>query len=152
MMMTMMMLELLLMNTVHIACHYKKIGQLMQCVEQEKGKCSSSILKLTNHSKHIGFITGSIEGHKKTRCGTLKGLSAAIKRKNSGSQKLKIDFSSSLGGPIGPNYRAFVDEVVLFMRKSAPLIGVKVWKDIDQNVKKSIALDVMVRKKINFVG
>ena len=61
--------------------------------------------------------------------GTLKGLSAAIKRIKSGSQKLKIDFSSSLGGPIGPNYRAFVDEVVLFMRKRALLIGVKVWKD-----------------------
>jgi len=76
--------------------------------------------------------------------GTLKGLSAAIKRIKSGSQKLKIDFSSSLGGPIGPNYRAFVDEVVLFTRKRAPLIGVKVWKDIDENVKNSIALDVMV--------
>ena len=79
--------------------------------------------------------------------GTLKGLSAAIKRIKSGSQKLKIKFSSRLGGPIRPNYHGFVDKVVLFMRKRAPLIRVKVWKDIDQNVKNSIALCT----EINFV-
>ena len=65
---------------------------------------------------------------------------------------LKIDFSPRLGGPIGDNYRAFVDEVVLFMRKRDPLIGVKFWKHIDQDVKIAIALDVMVRTPIYFVG
>jgi len=64
---------------------------------------------------------------------------------------LKIDFSPRLGGPIGDNYRAFVDEVVLFMRKRDPLIGVKFWKHIDQHVKNSIALDVMVCTPIYFV-
>jgi len=105
------------------------------------------MFKLTDHYEHICFLIGANEGCKKKGRGTLKGLSAAIKRIKSGSQKLKIDFSSSLGGPIGPNYRAFVDEVVLFTRKRAPLIGVKVWKDIDENVKNSIALDVMVRTR-----
>ena len=83
MMMAIMMLELLLMNTIAVACHHKKIGQLMQGVEQKKQKgvhcikqffTTSSKLKLTNHSEHIGFVIGSIESRKKTRCGTLKGL------------------------------------------------------------------------------
>jgi hypothetical protein len=75
----------------------------------------------------------------------MKGLSAAHKRIKGGCQKLKIQFSSKLGGPVGPNNRAFVDEVVMFTRKRAPLIGVKSWKDIQQNVKDSIASDVLVR-------
>nr|TKW21150.1 hypothetical protein SEVIR_4G180000v2 [Setaria viridis] len=65
--------------------------------------------------------------------GALKGLSAAIKRIKSGSQKLKIDFLARLGGPIGHNSRSFVDKVVQFVRKRAPLIGVKKWNDIEQN-------------------
>jgi hypothetical protein len=83
MMMAIMMLELLLMNTIAVARHHKKIGQLMQGVEQKKQKrvhcikqffTTSSKLKLTNHSEHIGFVIGSIESRKKTGCGTLKGL------------------------------------------------------------------------------
>lgn len=77
--------------------------------------------------------------------GHLKGLAAATKRAKSGSQKLQIAFSSKRGGPIGPNHRTFVDEVVMFTRRKAPLIGVKKWKDINQDVKKSIANDILVR-------
>jgi len=33
--------------------------------------------------------------------------------------------------------------VVVYTRKSAPLIGVRKWKDIDFEVKKRIATDVM---------
>ena len=40
----------------------------------------------------------------------------------------------------------FVDEVVMFTRKRAPLIGVRWWKDEKENVKTSIAYAVMVCK------
>jgi hypothetical protein len=30
-----------------------------------------------------------------------------------------------VGGPIGPNARAFVDEVVMLTKKRAPVIGVR---------------------------
>nr|TKW01143.1 hypothetical protein SEVIR_8G159500v2 [Setaria viridis] len=76
--------------------------------------------------------------------GALKCLSAAIKRIRSGSQKLKIEFSTKLGGPVGPNARSFVDEIVMFTRKMAPLIGVNKWKDVNENVKNSIASDMLV--------
>lgn len=84
--------------------------------------------------------------------GALKGLSAAIKRIRSGSQKLKIEFSTKLGGPVGPNARSFVDEIVMFTRKRAPLIGVNKWKDIHENVKNSIASDILVRTMFNSVA
>jgi len=47
-------------------------------------------------------------------------------------------------GPVGGNRRSFVDEVVLFTRRKAPLVGVRKWKDIDDVVKKDIADQVMV--------
>jgi hypothetical protein len=62
----------------------------------------------------------------------------------SGTQELVIDFSKTRGGPIGPNARDFVNEVVDFTRKRAPVIGVRSWKDIKQNVKDSIVIDILV--------
>jgi hypothetical protein len=113
---------------------------------------SSPQLKLCHHIQHIVFVAGSNEGRNKGGRGAAKGLAAAIKRIKSGSQKLKIDFSSRLGGPIGPNARSFVDEVVMFTRKRAPLIGVQKWKDIELNVKNSIALDIMVCRLFHIVA
>jgi len=57
--------------------------------------------------------------------------------------KLDVEFSR-MGGPVGGNQRSFVDEVVVYTRKSAPLIGVRKWKDIDVEVKNKIASDIMV--------
>ncbi|KAG2620015.1 hypothetical protein PVAP13_3NG161700, partial [Panicum virgatum] len=59
------------------------------------------------------------------------------------TQKLPIEFSSRLEGPVGPNYRTFVDEVALFTRKKAPLLGVNSWKDIKENVKNVIAEEIL---------
>ena len=72
-----------------------------------------------------------------------KGLKAISKRIKAGNQKMKVDFSR-LEGPVGDNYRTFTDEIVLFTRKRAPLIGVKTWKHIHQDVKESIAYDILV--------
>ena len=81
---------------------------------------------------------------KKRGCGTLKGLKAINKRARAGNQKLKIEFLR-LGGLVGENKRTFVDEIVVFSRKRAPLIRVRSWKNIDQHVKDIIASDVLVR-------
>jgi hypothetical protein len=51
---------------------------------------------------------------------TLKGLSTFAKRSRSGCEKLKIQFSSKLGGPYGENRRTFVDEIVVHTRQRAP--------------------------------
>jgi hypothetical protein len=67
--------------------------------------------------------------------GCLKGLAAANKRVKNASQKLSVQFSARLGGPVGENSQTFVDEVVMFTRKRAPLIGVRKWEDVKQNVK-----------------
>jgi hypothetical protein len=74
----------------------------------------------------------------------MKGLSAATKRFKLGTQKMKVQFSLRLGGPVGEFRRMFVDKIVLFTRKREPLIGVKSWKGVMQNVKNSIASDVLV--------
>jgi len=76
--------------------------------------------------------------------GCLKGYKASIKRIKSGSQKLKINFDSLLGGPYGENSRTFVDEIVMFTRKKAPLIGVQSWKDVKDTVKIAIVEDMLV--------
>jgi hypothetical protein len=62
------------------------------------------------------ILTGLIGGGNKYGRGTLKGFSVAKRRIKSGTQKLPIAFSEKLGGPIGPNVCAFVDEVVMFTR------------------------------------
>jgi len=85
---------------------------------------------------------GSNECKKRGR-GTVKGSAAATKRVKDRTQKLPIEFSSRLEGPVGPNYRTFVDEVVLFTRKRAPLLGVNSWKDIKENVKNVIAEEIL---------
>ena len=59
-------------------------------------------------------------------------------------RKLRSEFSPKLGGPIGLNARAFVDEVVLYTRNRAPLIGVKKWRDIELDVTYSIATAIGV--------
>jgi hypothetical protein len=74
----------------------------------------------------------------------LKGFSVAKRRTKSGTQKLPIAFSEKLGGPIGPNAHTFVNRVVMFTRKRAPVIGVRSWKDIKQNVKNSIATNILL--------
>jgi len=85
---------------------------------------------------------GSNECKKRGR-GTVKGSAAATKRVKDRTQKLPIEFSSRLEGPVGPNYHTFVDGVVLFTRKRAPLIGVNSWKDIKENVKNVIAEEIL---------
>jgi len=72
-----------------------------------------------------------------------KGLKAISKRIKAGNQKIKVDFSR-LRGQVGDNYRSFVDEIVMFTRKRAPLIGVKTWKYVHEDVKESIASDILV--------
>uniref|UniRef100_A0A0E0L8X3 Uncharacterized protein n=1 Tax=Oryza punctata TaxID=4537 RepID=A0A0E0L8X3_ORYPU len=62
------------------------------------------------------------QARKKGR-GTFKGYKVAKKRFNNASQTLPIEFSTRLGGPIVINYRSFVEEVVLFMKRKAPIIG-----------------------------
>lgn len=89
---------------------------------------------------HVGICSGN--GKKRGR-GPLKGLKAINKRFKAGNQKMKVEFSR-LGGPIGENYRTSTDEVVVFMRKRAPLIGVRSWKEIHEDVKESIASDILV--------
>jgi hypothetical protein len=64
-------------------------------------------------------------GAKSNGHGTLKGLSVVIKRVKGGTQKLDIEFSKTRGGPIGPNARDFMNEVVAFSRKRALVIGVR---------------------------
>jgi hypothetical protein len=71
------------------------------------------------------ILNGLIGGGNKYGCGTLKGFSVAKRRIKSRTQKLPIAFSEKLGGPIGPNARTFVDEVVMFTRKRAPAIAVR---------------------------
>ena len=77
--------------------------------------------------------------------GPLKRLKAISKRIKAGNQKMKVDFSR-LGGPVGDNCCSFVDEIVMFTRKRAPLIVVKMWKHVHEDVKESIASDILVIK------
>ena len=83
-------------------------------------------------------------GGKNVGRGTLKGLSTVAKRSRSGCEKLKIQFSSKLGGPCGENRRTFVDEIVVHTKQRAPLIGVRYWSEVLPVVKKDIIKAVMV--------
>ena len=49
-----------------------------------------------------------------------KRLDGNLQEIKAGNQKMKVDFSR-LGGPVGDNYRSFVDEIVMFTRKRAPV-------------------------------
>lgn len=83
-------------------------------------------------------------GGKPVGRGTLKGLSSVAKRSRSGREKMKIQFSSKLGGPCGENRRTFVDDIVVNTRVKAPLIGVRYWSDVHPVVKNEIVEAVMV--------
>ena len=78
-------------------------------------------------------------------------MAASHKRSKQGSQKLKVEFSR-IGGVAGENTRTFIDEIVLFTRKKAPLIGVRTWRDIHEDVKKSIASNIMVSSDLFLVA
>jgi hypothetical protein len=104
----------------------------------------SSTLDISTHSYVIGIYVDNDGIFKNKGRGTLKGIAASTKRIKNDDHKLKVEFSSKLGGPVGPNTLTFVDEIVLFTKKKAPLIGVKKWKDIELNVRSSIASDVLV--------
>ena len=98
----------------------------------------------------MSFLQGDGSNQRKKRGrGTIKGLAVATKRVKERIQKLPIEFSERRGGPIGPSTRAFVDEVVLFTRKWGPLIGVKSWKYIKEEVKEKIAEEILVRRYLN---
>ncbi|KAJ1254656.1 hypothetical protein BS78_K008000 [Paspalum vaginatum] len=93
------------------------------------------------HKEKANGVCG--QGPRKRGRGTLKGFTGALKRIKNASQKLQIQFSSRLGGPIGINHRTFVDEVAMYTKRRAPLIGVRSWKDVMDNVKESITSDVL---------
>jgi hypothetical protein len=98
----------------------------------------------------LSFLQGDGSNQRKKRGrGTVKGLAVSTKRVKERTQKLSIEFGSR-GGPIGPNTRAFVDEVVLSTRKWAPLIGVSSWKDVNEDVKEEIAEEILVRCVVFF--
>nr|XP_051206469.1 uncharacterized protein LOC127321473 [Lolium perenne] len=85
------------------------------------------------------------DGQKKSGRGVLKGLKVSKKRFASGSAKLNVAFSDRLGGSTGMNYRSFVDDVVVFMKRRMPLIGVRTWADIHASVHRLIVADVLER-------
>jgi hypothetical protein len=91
---------------------------------------------------HLEGQSGSGKRKFKGR-GHLKGFTASNKRARQGTTKLDVEFSR-MQRPVGGNRRSFVDEVVLFTRRKAPLIGVRWWKNIDDEVKEDIADAVMV--------
>jgi hypothetical protein len=90
------------------------------------------------------FVFHEKDSKKRKPRGNLKGWTTTKKRSREASQKLSIQFSR-LGGPVGANKRTFIDEITLFTRKRAPLIGVRTWRDIHVDVRIAIANDVLVR-------
>uniref|UniRef100_A0A0D3HL30 Uncharacterized protein n=1 Tax=Oryza barthii TaxID=65489 RepID=A0A0D3HL30_9ORYZ len=109
----------------------------------------SSDMAETEWPSHARKITKHTQDGKQVGRGTLKGLSASAKRLKSSSRKLKVEFSAKLGGPCGDNRRTFVDEVVMYTRLRTPLIGVRKWKDVKQDVKNSIADKVSTQNSTN---
>ncbi|RCV37855.1 hypothetical protein SETIT_8G095700v2, partial [Setaria italica] len=107
--------------------------------DESNGSSATPILEWLTHARKPKQTIGG----KKMGRGCLKGLAAVAKRSKTGSQKLKIKFSENVGGPHGDNRRTFVDEVVLFTKQKAPLIGVRNWKDVCQHVKDDITESVM---------
>ncbi|KAL6880265.1 hypothetical protein ACP4OV_011830 [Aristida adscensionis] len=105
----------------------------------------ADIMPSPNHQPSHARIcrTRPEDAGKKFGRGVLKGLKAAKKHYDNGSEKLQIQFSTRLGGPIGVNYQTFVQEVVTFMKKRAPLMHARKWSDIDKSVKRDIVLDTL---------
>ncbi|TVU07398.1 hypothetical protein EJB05_47451, partial [Eragrostis curvula] len=129
----------------------RELSDILQYVEEEtdgvrttprdeNDESNPSHIKWPSHARHP---KKKGKGGKNYGRGSLKGFSAAIKRIKNATQKLHIEFSDTKEGPIGPNVRAFVDEVVSCSRKRTPLIGVRSWKDIKKKVKNSIVTDVL---------
>jgi hypothetical protein len=85
------------------------------------------------------------DGQKKKGRGVLKGFKASKKRYANGAEKLNITFSENLGGPVGMNYRSFLDDVVVLMKRKLPLIGVRKWSDIHPTIHRQIFMDMKVR-------
>jgi hypothetical protein len=131
------------------ACHPREQGKGMSCCIQ----ALELQIETTFSDMFINFLIflhGLDEQNAKSvGRGTMKGLSVATKRFKLGTQKLKVQFSPRLGGLVGGFCRTFVDKIVLFSRKRAPLIGVKSWKGVMQNVKNSVAFDVLVCPTFN---
>jgi hypothetical protein len=81
------------------------------------------------HIIFLGIITCCSHGIisqnvKKRGRGPVRALTVIAKRIKPGKQQLDIQFSKQ-GGSVGDNYRSFVDEVVMYTRTRAPIIGVK---------------------------
>jgi hypothetical protein len=90
------------------------------------------------------WVVGT-DGQKKKGRGVLKGFKASKKRYANGSEKLNIAFSENLGGTVGMNYRSFLDDVVVIMKRKLPLIGVRRWSDIHPTIHRQIVADIIVR-------
>jgi hypothetical protein len=95
----------------------------------------------------LNFTAGIGQKRKGAR-GTVKGVTVEAKRFKLATEKLSIEFSSTKGGPIGDNYRSFVDEVVRFTRKWTPLIGVQKWRQVKQKAKDNIITEMMVGYRV----
>jgi hypothetical protein len=80
---------------------------------------------------------------KKRGRGPVRALTVITKRIKVGKQQLDIQFSKH-GGTVGDKYRSFVDEVVMYTMKRAPIIRVKSWKNVREEGRNAIATDVLV--------
>ncbi|XP_066358129.1 uncharacterized protein [Miscanthus floridulus] len=119
-------------------------------VDEDDESNGSNATPPSNRPSHASKARDEGNGHgsnerKKRGRGTVKGLTVGNKRVKERIHTLLIEFSESRGGPIGPNTRAFVDEVILFTRQWAPLIGVNSWKDKKEEVKLEIAEEIPLR-------
>lgn len=94
-----------------------------------------------NHTQ----IQNETDGKRKNGRGFLKGFTVSKKRFGNGSGKLNVEFSDKLGGAIGINYRSFVDDVVVCMKRRMPLIGARKWSDIHPTVHRLIVANVIGR-------
>ncbi|KAL6842339.1 hypothetical protein ACP4OV_027766 [Aristida adscensionis] len=87
----------------------------------------ADIMPSPNHRPSHACICRTRPEDVKFGRGVLKGLKAAKKHYDNGFEKLQIQFSTRLGGPIGVNYQTFVQEVVTFIKKRAPLMHARKW-------------------------
>ncbi|KAL6912033.1 hypothetical protein ACP4OV_000838 [Aristida adscensionis] len=118
---------------------YNSNNQQLPIHDESNGGNETPATQWPSHARKLKKQT---KDGKQVGRGTLKGLAAMSKRMKERSQKLKIEFSANLGGPCGENRRTFVDEVVMYTRLNTPL-GVRHWKDTNENVKNTIAESVL---------